>query len=509
MSDLSELGDFEQLEEIGRGGFAVVYRAFQPRFGRTVAIKVLDPGADALSLERFERECEAMGMLSSHPNIVTIFDAGVSEGGAPYLVMEHMPGGTLDDRLEAEGPFDAAEVLEVGVKLAGALQTAHGAAVLHRDVKPANVLVSPFGEPCLSDFGLARFGGSAKTTGVVTATLLHAPPEILAGEPATPRSDVYSLGSALYTLAAGNAPFWTETDESILPLIGRISHEPVPDLRADLPDPVCAALERAMSKEAADRHQSAAELGEDLRSAQEALGLPVTPMRLAGDESVRAARRLVAPTEDTDATIRRTPVKTAESAPPPPPTEMPRRRRRWPLVAAVVLVVAVVGGILAFALGRGDDGGGSGNGDVATDASDDGATDDAEQPTVRQARAQTTELINDYRQENGRAELPVDRQLVELAQRHAEEAARTGDFPSLTTDEAREEIERDHPNRWSFIATADIQGDSVEDAFQNAVESASTRESLLRADVDVVGVGVAYSESGDVVYLVQYLANAL
>ena len=226
------LASMQDVVEIGRGGFAVVYRAFQPRFGRTVAVKLLDPQGDPRAVERFERECEAMGMLSSHPNIVTIFDAGLTDDGKPYLVMEYMPEGSLDDRLERDGALPWEEVTDIGVKLAGALETAHEAGVLHRDVKPANVLRSPFGEPCLSDFGLARFGGQAKTTGVVTATLLHAPPEILAGQPASPQSDVYSLASSLFTLLVGDAPFWRSTDESMLPLLARIADEPVPDLRA-------------------------------------------------------------------------------------------------------------------------------------------------------------------------------------------------------------------------------------------------------------------------------------
>ncbi len=244
------LFSLQDLVEIGRGGFATVYRAFQPRFNRAVAVKLLDPQGDAMANERFERECGAMGVLSSHPNIVTIFDAGLTEQGKPYLVMEFMPDGTLEDRLEREGPFPWQEVTDLGVKLASALQMAHDAGVLHRDVKPANVLRSPFGEPCLSDFGLARFAGQAKTEGVLSATLLHAPPEILDGQPATPQSDLYSLASSLYTLLAGETPFWRADDESMLPLLARIVDDPVPDLRGrGVPNPVAAAIERAMSKD--------------------------------------------------------------------------------------------------------------------------------------------------------------------------------------------------------------------------------------------------------------------
>lgn len=126
------LPSLQDLVEIGRGGFATVYRAFQPRFNRAVAVKLMDPQGDALANERFERECGAMGALSSHPNIVTIFDAGLTDQGKPYLVMEFMPDGTLEDRLEREGPFPWQEVADLGVKLASALQMAHDAGVLPR-----------------------------------------------------------------------------------------------------------------------------------------------------------------------------------------------------------------------------------------------------------------------------------------------------------------------------------------------------------------------------------------
>jgi hypothetical protein len=344
------------LVEIGRGGFATVYRARQPRFGRTVAVKVLDPGADPLSIERFERECEAMGMLSSHPNIVTILDAGLSDDGKPYLIMEYMPDGSLDDRLAASGRLAWPEVVEIGVKLAGALHTAHQATVLHRDVKPANVLRSAFGEPCLCDFGLARFGGQAKTTGVITATLLHAPPEILDGQRPTPQSDIYSLGSTLYTLLRGDAPFWLPTDESILPLLGRITEQPVPDLRPHgVPESVAAAIEAAMTKDPADRPTTAAAFGEMLQRAQTAVGLASTTLPLAGQASVKAAREVATAPTDPGRTIPRRPTP-APRATPTPTNERPTLRR-WPLaLGTFALVAAAAGGAIALS-GSGDDGG--------------------------------------------------------------------------------------------------------------------------------------------------------
>ena len=170
---------------IGRGGFGTVYRAEQPAFRRTVAVKVLDGTLDERAQRRFERECQAMGSLSDHPGIVTIFDAGVDRvPGAPYLVMAFQPGGSVADRLAAEGRLPWADGLRIGVEVAEALAAAHRMEVLHRDVKPANILLSGYGHAQLGDFGIARVTGATQTRGdQVTASLLYAPPEILHGTP--------------------------------------------------------------------------------------------------------------------------------------------------------------------------------------------------------------------------------------------------------------------------------------------------------------------------------------
>ena len=160
-----DIEGLEDVVEVGRGGFATVYRAYQPAFRRTVAIKVLN-AADVgeLSAERFRRECQAMGLLSEHPSIVTILDAGFLDTGQPYMVMPFMPAGSFQDRVRSEGPLPWAEASRVAVKLAGALHAAHDAGVIHRDVKPANVLISEYGEAMLADFGIARVSGAGETT---------------------------------------------------------------------------------------------------------------------------------------------------------------------------------------------------------------------------------------------------------------------------------------------------------------------------------------------------------
>jgi len=168
---------------VGRGGFGVVYRCEQPRFGRTVAVKVLhDALRDERVRARFAAECEAMGRLSGHPNIVTLHDAGVLRSGEPYLVMAFLTGGSLADAIDTTGSLPWQQVLTYGIMLAGALESSHAAGVLHRDVKPENVLLSTYGAVQLSDFGIARLRGSTMSaTPSVTASIVHAAPELLAG----------------------------------------------------------------------------------------------------------------------------------------------------------------------------------------------------------------------------------------------------------------------------------------------------------------------------------------
>jgi serine/threonine-protein kinase PknK len=502
-------GDFEDLREIGRGGFAVVYLAAQKRFGRQVALKVLDPGADALALERFERECEAMGRLSSHPNIVTIFDAGVTDAGLPYLVMEHMAGGSLDDRLDRQGPRPWQEVVDIGVKLCGAIETAHRATILHRDVKPANVLVSSFGEPCLSDFGLARFGGQAKTTGVVTATLMHAPPEVLEGSSPTPQSDVYSLGSTLYTLVAGQAPFWRDSDENLLALIARIADQPVPDLDGDIPEPVRAALEAAMAKDPADRPASAADLGRRLQAAQSVSGVATTPLRLGDDAEIAAAAeemaaaptdpnvtvpRRGAPGDDGDRTVKRghTPVLT----PPPPATgPAPTRRRRWLGALMVLLVLAVAAGAFLLLTGGGDD-------DPSGPSEAGSETGTPTDPDADATKADLVDEVNAHRARQDLDPVTVDRQLAREAQASADTAAEQGEFPPLDLT-----ISDRHDGRWFVVVSAAIAGGSAAEAQQNAFDSPTTEPNLVKSNTDVIGVGLATSEDGETTYLVEYLAQ--
>ena len=345
------------MAEVGRGGFAVVYRAWQPAFQRSVAIKVIATALDDTAMRRFERECLAIGALSGHPNIVTVHELGQTSDGRPFIVMEYLEEGALSGRLAGRGPVQWTETLEIGVRLAGALESAHRRQVLHRDVKPENVLMSRFGEPKLGDFGIARIQGKTETrSGVITASFAHAAPEIIEGARPGIASDVYSLGSTLYTLLAGSAPFVRSSDEGLLPMLARIQGEPVPDLTdGGVPRPVFDVIEQSMAKRAEERYSSAGSMGRALQEAQAALGRAVTTLPVEIEESapdlssftVKAEPKAKAPTR----------AKTAPATPPPSAPEPPQQpsggRRRWIPVLGLVVVAAVIGVVVVATSGGG------------------------------------------------------------------------------------------------------------------------------------------------------------
>lgn len=281
-SELAAAG-FEDAIEVGRGGGGVVYRCHQKSLGRSVAIKVLASDLDEDDRERFLREGYAMGALSGHPNIVNILQVGVTEGHRPFIVMPYHSAGSLAQRVQREGRIAWPEALRIGVKLCGALETAHRTGTLHRDIKPANVLFNDYGDPQLSDFGTARIAGGYKTvTGFFTGTLSYTAPEVLSGNPPTVAADVYSLGASIFALIAGNPPHERKSDEDLIAHYLRITSTPVPDLRpAGIPSDVCAAIEKAMSQEPGARQASAAEFGRELQLAQRHNGLTADPMALS------------------------------------------------------------------------------------------------------------------------------------------------------------------------------------------------------------------------------------
>jgi serine/threonine-protein kinase PknK len=234
--------------EIGRGGSASVWSGTQDSLGRAVAVKLLDSN----HAESFRRERAALVKLSEHPAIATVYDAGVTGDGQPYLVLHDYPGGSLADRIAASGPLLPADVIVIGRRMADALLAAHRAGVVHCDVTPSNVLFDSDGAAVVADFGVSRLTGDA-TSPVDAVTLAHAAPELLDGESGTAATDVYGLGSTLYTALEGHAPFGRERITPTL-LMARIVTEPPPPLtRSDVPPSLARLVASTMAKAPAKR----------------------------------------------------------------------------------------------------------------------------------------------------------------------------------------------------------------------------------------------------------------
>ncbi|WP_459550065.1 protein kinase domain-containing protein [Nocardia sp. X0981] len=285
VEELAALG-LSEAQEIGRGGFGVVYRCVQRALDRVVAVKVLPSDLDTESRERFLREEHAMGRLSGHPNIVDILQVDVTASGLPFIVMPFATHGSLERLVREVGPLHWADTLRAGVKLAGAIESAHRARILHRDVKPANVLLSSYGEPQLTDFGIARMpGGFQTSSSQITGSPAFTAPEVLKGAEPTVRSDVYGLGATLFALLTGHAAFERQAGEKVVAQFLRITTQPVPDLREqDIPADVAEAIEKAMAQDPRDRPSSAYEFGEMLRAVQAAHGQLPDEMALLDPE---------------------------------------------------------------------------------------------------------------------------------------------------------------------------------------------------------------------------------
>lgn len=254
---------YTDLRRIGSGGFSTVYQARQEGLDRTVALKVLAVEfVDTQVRRRFLREVRLASQLTGHPHVVSVIEAGQTGAGRPFIAMEFYSRGSLADRLAAEGPLPAAEVAAIGVKIATALTSAHELGIVHQDVKPQNILISRYGEPALADFGTARLtAGFEQTVSTTEFTLHHAAPEVLRGEPGSPQSDVYSLGSTLYHLLSGRPPFADQGD-GVAGMLLRAVSEPVPAIRrTDVPEELVAVVLTAMAKDPAVRYPTAAHLG--------------------------------------------------------------------------------------------------------------------------------------------------------------------------------------------------------------------------------------------------------
>ena len=279
-------------QPIGRGGMGEIFRATDTTLGRAVAVKVLAEGyaQDPSVRERFTREALAVARLSGNPNIVTIYDVG-EHRQRPFIVMEYLPGGSLEQKIRAEGVQTPRQSLEWLEQAAGALDAAHREGVVHRDVKPANLLLDRYGHVHVADFGIASAAGlgSLTQTGTVLGTASYLSPEQAQGERTTPASDLYSLGIVAFELLTGRRPFEGDSvaAEAAAHVTGVVP--PVRELNPALPSELDAVFAKALAKNPASRFGSAAEFVASLRhSLEEAAGstaiiapasLPTEPTR--------------------------------------------------------------------------------------------------------------------------------------------------------------------------------------------------------------------------------------
>lgn len=291
MVDLGIPG-FDDATLIGRGGFSKVYRARQIEFDRIVAVKVLDIDVDTEDARRaFERECELAGRLSDHPNVITPFVADfVPATGEPYIAMGYASGGTLATAIAERGHLPVTEALELAVDVAGALESAHRHGVVHRDVKPENIVFQRSGQPALTDFGIAAVAGYAATSMSAQAlTPLHAAPELFRGEPSTPISDVYGLGSTLFAMLEGHPPFGHLGDLPMAVLVKVLSDDPPKVTSQKVPARLDAVIASMLAKDPADRPRLTEVIAE-LQFIQRELGAPPKdPVIIDGDPEQAAS----------------------------------------------------------------------------------------------------------------------------------------------------------------------------------------------------------------------------
>ncbi|MEO7836471.1 MAG: serine/threonine-protein kinase [Acidimicrobiales bacterium] len=338
---------------LGRGGMAEVYEAHDELLDRPVAVKMLRPdmAANPEVRSRFEIEARSAARLH-HPNVVSVFDTG-EDGGDPYLVMELLPGESLADRVGKEGV--APEWLcRVAGDVLAALGAAHDAGLVHRDVKPANVLLTAAGQAKVADFGIAKsieaVGGDLTSTGMLLGTPAYLAPERIDGEPATPQSDLYSLGVVLYEALAGVKPFVGNTPMAMASAIVTLPAPSLDVVRPGLEPRLVAAVERAMAKDAADRPATAAEMAADL-------GLTASEDGTVAMAGVAMAGGAVA--DGTDPTVVAGPAALGVAVPAGPARGATVLAGRRGVVAGILAAAAVLLFIVVAALaGGGADGDG-------------------------------------------------------------------------------------------------------------------------------------------------------
>lgn len=310
---IGRLGTYEVVGVIGWGGMGVVLKAFDAALNRYVAIKVLAPhlGSSGAARKRFSREAQAAAAVV-HDNVIEIH--GVADvDGLPYLVMPYVRGPSLQRRLDCEGPLALVETLRIGIQAASGLAAAHAQGLVHRDVKPANILLADGVERVkLTDFGLARAADDATLTktGIIAGTPQYMSPEQARGDSVGQRSDLFSLGSVLYAMCTGRAPFRAETCYGVLRRITDEEPRPIREINPDIPEWLCHIIARLMAKQSDERFESAREvadlLEECLAHVQQPTTVPLPHQRIAVSE--KSEEKRVLPAERTMSNIRRSPL---------------------------------------------------------------------------------------------------------------------------------------------------------------------------------------------------------
>ena len=343
-------GRYRIVRKLGAGGMANVYLAEDEDLGRRVAIKILNDryANDDLFIERFRREAKSAAALS-HPNIVSVYDRGEAEG-TYYIAMEVIEGRSLKELIMTRGPLPIAQALAYTHEILDALRFAHRHGIIHRDIKPHNILI---GERLkVTDFGIARAGASQMTeAGSIMGTAQYLSPEQARGAPVSASSDLYSAGIVLYEMLTGKVPF--SGDSAIEIAMKHLNDPPKPPskIRPEIPDELDAVVLRALSKNPEDRYQTAEEFSEDLHRVE--AGLPLAPETSEAATALLAGAALVGDGGSTEV-LAGTAVTTPGGRPPttrrPPPPygpgyydEPPRKRRRWAPWLLVLLLLAAAG----------------------------------------------------------------------------------------------------------------------------------------------------------------------
>ncbi|HYH64622.1 MAG TPA: protein kinase, partial [Urbifossiella sp.] len=304
---LGRIGHYDVLQVLGQGAFGIVFRAFDDVLQRVVAVKVMAPllAATSPARKRFLREARSSAQVR-HENVVQVYE--VAEHPLPYIAMEFIPGETLQERLNRLGPVDAAEVVRVGRQIAEGLAAAHASDLIHRDIKPGNVLIEGGQHRVkITDFGLARAADDASISqsGIIAGTPMYMAPEQALGQKLDQRADLFSLGSVLYQMAAGRPPFRANGTVAVLKRVAEDTPRDIREITPETPTWLCDIIAKLHAKNPDDRYQSAREVADVLADCE---------AQLKANSKLKDFSRI-------------------------PRGSRPARRRKWGSVAAVVLLL--------------------------------------------------------------------------------------------------------------------------------------------------------------------------